>query len=138
MKNQDEIDTNPIVMKDSTKVEFESIDLAPGERAEIILAPKRPLRCPVLFMSSTVKNNQVVVEEVTHSRVPILVSRDQQLDSFRFGQKIDLLITESEPVKIVLVNNGTTRTLVGASLIANEQEQDTTYRLKGDEIKNKE
>jgi len=138
MKNQDEIDTNPIVMKDDTKVEFESIDLAPGERAEIILAPKRPLRSPTLFMSSTVKDNQVVVEEVTHSRVPILVSRDQQLDSFRFGHKVDLLITESEPIKIVLVNCGATRTLVGASLIANDQKQDTTYRLKGNEIEKKE
>ena len=121
-------------MKNDTKVEFESIDLAPGERAEIVLAPKRPIRSPMLFMSSTVKNNQVLVEEITHSRVPILVSRDQYLDSFRFGHKVDLLVTESEPIKIVLVNNGATRTLVGASLIANEQKEDTTYRLKGDEI----
>ena len=51
MKNEDLIDTAPVIMDDKTSVVFESLRLGINERGEIILAPDKPLRCPTLFMS---------------------------------------------------------------------------------------
>jgi hypothetical protein len=134
MKNQDEIDTTPVVMKNDTRVTFESIELGPGERAEIVLSPDRPLRCPILFMSTTVKHSVVVIEQVMHGRAQIFDKENVTIEQLRFGRPTGLTVTESEPIKIIVANTGTTKTTVGASLVMNEQQQDLTYRLKGDEV----
>jgi len=134
MKNQDEIDTTPVVMKSDTRVTFESIELAPGDRAELVLSPERPLRNPILFMSSTVKNSVIVVEAILHGRTPIFDKEHITIEQLRFGRPTGLTITESEPIKIIVSNTSFVRTTVGASLVMNEQQSDSTYSLKGDQI----
>jgi hypothetical protein len=137
--NEDEIDTAPVIIKDNPRVTHESIDISPNERAEIILAPARAVRRPTLYMSNEFKSCQVIVEQITHGRSPIVSRENQEIDYFRFGMKLDVTVTDSEPVKIVIVNVGNRRTSIGAYLVAHEDpKNDTTYRLKGDEIaKNK-
>ena len=134
MKNQDEIDTAPVVVKDDLRVTFESVELAPGDRAEIVLAPERPLLSPILFMSTTQKESTVTVEQIVHGYTAIFEGENLTLDQLRFGKPTRLTITESEPIKIVIVNTSPFKTTIGASLVANDQSSDTTYRLKGDQI----
>jgi hypothetical protein len=134
MKNQDEIDTAPVVMKDDTRVTFKSIELASGERAELVLSPERPLRCPILFMSSTKKDSTITVEQILHGRTVIFERENVTLDSLRFGKPTYLTITENEPIKIVVVNTSPFQTTIGASLVMNEQSQDSTYHLTGEQL----
>jgi hypothetical protein len=143
MKNQDEVDTAPVLFKDDTRVTFESIELSPGERAELVLIPDRPLRNPILFMSSTQKESDVAIEQVLHGHTAIFVREKLTLDQLRFGKAAGLTVTENEPIKIIVVNVGPFKTTVGASLVANTTSQDSTYRLSGDQLvkdqeKNKE
>lgn len=134
MKNQDEIDTAPVVARDDTRVTFESIDLAPGDKAELVLAPDRPIRNPILFMSNTVKESSVVVEQILHGRTAIFEREHLTIDQLRFGKPTYLMVTESEPIVIVVINNSPLRTTVGASLVTNQQTESTTYSLSGDQI----
>jgi hypothetical protein len=130
MKSQDDIDTAPIIVKGDANVEFESIDLGPGERAEIILAPERAMRSPALFMSNSDRECKVTIEQIIHGRSPIFTRGYQEIDSFRFGQPTNLTITTSEPIKIIVVNAGERKTVVGASLVTNSDPKvDTTYHL---------
>jgi hypothetical protein len=131
----DDIDTAPIILKDNPRVTHESIDLSPSERAEIVLSPHRAIRSPTLFMLNEGRQSQVIIEQVMHGRA-LIIQRDRQIEDFKFGHKLDVVVTDSEPIKIVLINVGSVKTTVGASLVtANEQKINTTYRLKGSEIK---
>ena len=134
MKNQDEIDTAPVVMRDDVKVTFESIELAPGERAELVLSPERPLRCPILFMSSTMKGSTITIEQIVHGHAAIFERENLSINQLRFGKATGLTITESEPIKIVIINTSPFKTTVGASLVMNEKSVDSTYSLTGDDI----
>ena len=71
MENQDDEDTDPTLIRRATDITSESIEIEPGERAEIVLCPDRAMRSPILLMSSSYRNSRVIVEEVTHGRVPI-------------------------------------------------------------------
>ena len=134
MKNQDDIDTAPVVVRDDLRVTFESVELAPGDRTEIVLSPERPLRFPILFMSSSNKESTVTIEQVIHGRTAIWEREGVTLEQLRYGKATHLMVTESEPIKIIVINTSPCKTTVGASLVMNEQTQDTTYRLSGDQI----
>ena len=134
MPNQDEIDTAPVVMRDDTHVTFESIELSPGDRAELVLSPEKPVRSPVLFVSSTQKDSTVIVEQILHGRTAIFEREGLTLEKLRFGKKVDLTITAEEPIVVVVANPSPLKTTVGASLVTNEPEDDTTYRLTGENI----
>lgn len=147
MPRQEDIDTAPVIMKDDTHVTFESIELAPGDRAEIVLAPRRPVVAPVLFVSSTQKDSSIVIEQIVHgdraeSATQVFGgetpgshgSQTLSLDSLRFGRQLDLIVTENEPIKILVANSGRFKTTVGASLVTNSPEPKTTYQLSGDKI----
>ena len=134
MKTQDDIDTAPVVVKDDLHVTFESVELAPGDRAEIVLAPERPLRCPILFMSNCEKTSTVTIEQIVHGCTAIFEREHVTIDQLRYGKPTHLTITEDEPIKVIVVNTSPLKTTVGASLVVNEQSQDTTYRLTGDQI----
>jgi hypothetical protein len=130
MKNQDDIVTEPVVVKDDLNVTFESVELAPGDRAEIVLSPKQPLRCPTLFMSNTAKESTITIEQLYHGRTAIFANEHLTLEQLRFGKPTHITVTESEPIKIVIVNSSPLKTTVGASLVLNAK-PDTTYHLKG-------
>lgn len=134
MKNLDEIDTTPTILKDETSVTFECIDLNPGERGEIILAPLKAVRDSRLFVSSSNRESTVNVEHVFHGRVPIFLRENMMFESFRYGRKIPMTVSDSEPLKIVIANTSPFKTTVNASLASSEEAPDTTYRLSGGEI----
>ena len=120
MLDQENIDTAPVVLWDNSRVvTFESIEVDPGERAEIILSPKVPLRRPVLFMSLSVQTGKLTIEEATHGRSPIFTD-NMSIDNFHFGRQIDAVVTSDEPIKIVMMNLDGHRNKVGASLVASE------------------
>jgi hypothetical protein len=134
VKKQDDIVTEPVVVKDDLNVTFESVELAPGDRAQLILSPERPLRFPILFMSNAQKESTVAVEQIMHGRTAIFENEHVTLEQLRFGIPTSLMVTESEPIKIVVVNTSPLKTTVGASLVVNEQAENTRYSLKGDQI----
>lgn len=134
MKDQNDIDTAPVLMKENTQVTFESIELPPGDRAELVLSPERALRCPILFLSSTNKDSTIVIEQIVHGRTAIFDRENITLEQLRFGKATGLTVTESEPIKIIVINTSPFKTTVGASLVTNESVQDTTYRLSGNQI----
>ena len=134
MKNQNDIDTAPVLMKENTQVTFESIDLPPGDKAELVLSPVRALRCPILFLSSTNKSSTIVVEQIFHGRSAIFEHENLTVEQLRFGKATGLTVTESEPIKIIVINASPFQTTVGASLVTNESVLDSTYRLSGDQI----
>ena len=59
-RDEDKIDTAPVIMTDKTGVVFESLDLGVNERGEIVLSPDKPMRRPTLFMSCY--GSEVLVE----------------------------------------------------------------------------
>lgn len=134
MKSQDEIDTAPVFFKDDSRVTFESIELSPGDRAELVLAPERPLRDPILFMSNTQKESTIAVEQILHGKTAIFEREKLTLDQLRYGKATGLTITENEPIKIIVINTSPFKTTVGASLVANEKAQDSTYSLSSDQL----
>lgn len=116
MENQDDIDTGPTLIRRATDITSDSIEIEPGERAEIVLCPERAMRSPILLMSSSYRNNQVVIEAVLHGRAPIL-REDREVESFRLGRLTDLTVTASEPIKIIIANTSDKGTIVSASLV---------------------
>lgn len=134
MKNLDDTETTPTLLKDEVSVTFESIDLNPGERAELVLCPMKAVRGSRLFMSNSNKDSTVNVEQVFHGRAAIFTQETLRFDSFRYGRKISMTVSDSEPLKIVVVNSSPLRTTVSASLASSEEAPDTTYRLSGDQI----
>jgi hypothetical protein len=134
MKTLDEIDTTPTILKDETSVTFESIDLNPGDRAELVLCPMKAVRNSRLFMSSSNKDSTVNVEQVFHGRSAIFTQETLRFDSFRYGRKIPMTVSNSEPLKIIVINSSPLRTTVSASLASSEATSDTTYRLSGGQI----
>lgn len=138
VKKQDEIDTAPVVMKDDTHVTFESIELLPGDRAELVLAPSRPVCRPVLFVSSTQKDSAVVIEQISHGRSAIFEGENLNIENMRFGKQTEFIVTPSEPIIVLVSNPSPLKTTVGASLVTNTPPPETTYRLKRAEIKGNE
>jgi len=134
MQNLDDVETTPTILKDETSVTFESIDLNPGERVEIVLAPMKAVRDSRLFMSNSNKDSVVNVEQVFHGRVAIFPRETMLFESFRYGRKVSMTVSDSEPLKIVVVNTSPLRTTVSASLASSEEKPDTTYRLSGGQI----
>jgi hypothetical protein len=123
MQPQDEVDTVPIVLNDATHVTFESIELSPGDRAEIVLSPETALRCPILFLSCTPKEGVIAVEQIIHGRTAIFEKPPTTLDQLRFGKPTGLTVTESEPIKVIVTNTGSVKTTIGASLVANNSKE---------------
>jgi hypothetical protein len=116
MENQDDEDTDPTLIRRATDITSESIEIEPGERAEIVLCPDRAMRSPILLMSSSYRNSRIIVEEVTHGRVPIF-REDREVENFRRGRLTDLTVTANEPITIIVANTSNKRTTLGASLM---------------------
>ena len=119
----DEEDTAPVLSRDSAYVVSEVLDIGPGERGELVLIPERPIRHPFLFMSNSMKGSRVIVEQVRHGNVELAGKSDQNISEFRLGSKLDLTVTSNEPIKIVVMNQGSLKTTVGASLVAGEKKE---------------
>lgn len=115
-RDEDKIDTAPVIMTDKTGVVFESLDLGINERGEIVLSPDKPMRCPTLFMSCY--GSEVLVEDICHGRTEIARRGHWPVEIFKMGHRLDVTVTKEEPIKIVIINLGPEKSNVGASLVA--------------------
>ena len=118
--NPDDEKTAPVIMSDKTYVVFESVVLGPGERGEIVLSPDRPMRDPCIFMSER-DCEGVVVEEVVVGRTVVAKDGRWPVELFRNGHQLDGVVTREEPLKVVVVNAGTAKITVGASLVDSKE-----------------
>jgi hypothetical protein len=136
MKNEDLIDTAPVILNEKTRVVFGSLDLGINERGEIVLSPGSPLRHPTLFLSD--KGSEVMVEAIFHGRAEISHLGRRPIGVFRFGHQLEIVVTKDEPIKIVVVNNGPEPSNIGASLVDTPGQGETTYHLRKDDLKGRE
>ena len=132
MRDEDLIDTAPVIMNERTDVVFENVDLGINERGEITLTPEKPMRRPTLFMVD--KGSEIQVEAVFHGRSEIRCLSCLPIYVFRFGRQLEVTATRDEPIKIVLVNNGPEPTSVGASLVGSPAEHETRYHLRREDL----
>jgi hypothetical protein len=136
MRDEDFVDTAPVIMNEKTSVVFESLELKINERGEIILAPDKALRCPTLFMTD--KGSEILIETVFHGRTEIRRLGQRPISSFRFGHQLDVTVTKDEPIKIVIINNGPEPTSIGASLVDTPERDETPKSFQTATPKGKE
>ena len=135
MRDEDQIDTAPVILNEKTRVVFESLDLKVAERGEIVLAPDVALRKPTLFMVD--KGSEIMVEAIFHGHTEISHLGQRPMGMYRFGHRLDVTVTRDEPIKIVVVNNGPEPTNVGASLVDTPSTDETRYHLRKEDLKGK-
>jgi hypothetical protein len=117
--HNDDIVTAPI-FAEHARIAFGSINLKPGDRGEIILAPDRPMHEPVLFMSD--RGLDVIVEDIYRGHIAIAHDGHWPVALFRFGLKMDhITITKDEFIKIIIRNGGKDIAAVGASLVVDDR-----------------
>ena len=133
MKDEDLIDTAPVILNEKTNVVFESLDLGINERGEIVLSPDKALRHPSLFMTD--KGSEILVEAVFHGRTEIPYLSRRPISVFRFGHQLEITVTKDEPIKIVIVNNGPEPTNIGASLVDTPDRVESSYHLRKEDLK---
>lgn len=119
----DEDVTRPIVTPDKLRAVFGSVDLNPGERGEIVLAPEKPVRDPQVYLTE-LGCRDVVVEEVLLGQRVLASSGRWPAEIFWRGQELgDFVATRDAPVKIVVRNTGAERITVGATLAGGTEEE---------------
>ena len=136
MKDEDLIDTAPVIMNEKTSVAFESLDLGIGERGEIVLAPDKARRRPTLFMTD--RGSELTIEAVFHGRTEIPVLGHRPIGMFRFGHQLGITVTKDEPIKIVIVNSGPGAANIGASLVDTPDRAESSYHLQKEDLKGRE
>lgn len=133
-KMQDDIDTAKVVLRENTRVEFQSAMIHPRARTQIEIVPEQPMERPVLFMSTDPASATVHVEQIVVGHFVILVSPGTASD-FKFGRPIDETVSPSEPIRIVVQHAGPLPVRVGASLVVSEKPG--TYRISDRKLLNK-
>jgi hypothetical protein len=112
----DDADTEPLVAADRAIVASQSSLVGPGESAELVLDPDEPMVRPVLFLSSSLRSANVVVEHVMHDAH--VVRDTEPLDGYKFGAPLKLTASRAVPVRVLVRNCGAETVKVGASLVA--------------------
>ncbi len=125
-REQDEIDTAKVVLRENTRVEFQSIIVAPNQRTQLEIAPETNMENPILFMSQEPGNVDVTIEQIIVGHFVILVSPGHVTD-FKFGRPLGETVTPRESLKIVLRHSFGAGVKVGASLIVSEKPG--TYKI---------
>lgn len=123
---QDDIDTAKVVIRDNTRVEFQSAIVMPNQRTQIEIVPEAGMENPVLFMSQEPSHADVVIEQIVVGHFVVIVEPGHVTD-FKFGQPMGETVTPQEPLKIVLRHSYLTTVKVGASLVVSEKAG--TYKI---------
>ncbi len=133
-RQQDEIDTAKVVLRENTRVEFQSAMVHPGIRTQIEIIPEHTMDRPVLFMSTDPATATVHVEQVVVGHFVILTSPGDASD-FKFGRPLEENVSANESIRIVVQHAGPTPVKVGASLVVTEKPG--TYRISDRQLLNK-
>ena len=124
--SQDEIDTAKVVIRENTRVEFQSVVVEPRVRTQLEIAPQLPMEKPVLFMSLEPSSADVEVEQIAVGHFVVIVSPGKAKD-YQFGRPIEETVTARETLRILLRCEDSRSVKVGASLVTNEKPG--TYRI---------
>jgi hypothetical protein len=118
-----DIDSEGKYTNESIKIVLESIEVAPGECAQLVLVPDVPMKTARLYMSP--RNTNVQIEGLYWDNINLVPGQQPvQLDFFRFGLTMEVDVTPEKPIKIVFSNNDTNSVTVGASLVSAEGQED--------------
>ncbi len=120
MDNQDEIDTAKVVIRENTRVEFQSVLVAPGTRVELQIDVSETMTKATLYMSLDVPGAEVIVEHVAVGQF-VVVGGPEKAESWRKGQILNASVSPKDPLKILLVNQDSREVKVGASLVTTEK-----------------
>jgi hypothetical protein len=125
-KMQDDVDTAKVVLRENTRVEFQSTLVPPGQRAQVVIVPESTMESPVLFMSQDPNTADVSVEQIVVGHFVVLVSPGKVAD-FKFGRPLLETVTPEEPLRVVFRHSHPATVKVGASLVVSEKPG--TYRI---------
>lgn len=120
MRDQDDVDTAPIIPRDGARTEFSSVLVQPGELAEIVLEPADPMRDPVLFTSANPRDGAVTIERVEHGGELVLAG-SVPVDRYSHGLPLRLVVAREQPIAIHVASQDMRAVRVGASLVAGEE-----------------
>jgi hypothetical protein len=132
--NPDDVDTAPVIARDSARVEYCSVLSQPGSEIEVVIEPEPPMVDPVLFLSTNPRHASVHVERVTLGKKLLDDERSPTL-RYKFGSPVRGVVSRDAPLRIFLANDGAFQVRIGASLVSGEERRtDGSYRLKGKQI----
>jgi hypothetical protein len=116
MDSQDDIDTAKVVIKENTRVEFQSVNVAPNARVELLIDVSVPMEGAMLYMSLDVIGADVVVEQMAVGQF-VVVAGPVAASEWRYGLVFRETVRPSEPLRILVVNRDSCEIKVGASLV---------------------
>jgi len=125
-REQDDIDTARVVLRENTRVEFQSTMVMPSQRTQLEIVPEAIMENPVLFMSQEPTFADVTVEQIVVGHFMVVVEPGHVAD-FKFGRPLQDTVTPRESLKIVLRHSYLTPVKVGASLVVSEKPG--TYKI---------
>jgi hypothetical protein len=117
LKSQDDIDTVPVLPKEGDLAAHLMVEIKPGDRVEIEISPRRPMRAPMLLISVKPRAAAVMVEQVACGNI-VIIDTPNKTDYYKFGQQLGSLVTREDPIRILLANHGTEAAKIRASLVA--------------------
>lgn len=120
MDRQDDISTAKVVVRENTRVEFQSVVIAPGARVELQVEVAEPMVGAMLFLSLDLIGADVIVEQVAIGKF-VVVPGPLPSAAWRYGQPMKEAVAPSEPLRILLVNQDKHAVKVGASLVTTEK-----------------
>jgi hypothetical protein len=119
MDRQDDIDTAKVV-RESARVELQSVIVAPGARVELQVDVAKPMVDAMLYMSLDIVGADVVIEQVAVGKF-VVMPGPVPVSVWRYGRIMKDTVIPSEPLRILLVNRDRCEVKMVASLVATEK-----------------
>jgi len=132
-RDEDEIDTARVVLRENTRVEFQSTTLSPRSTVRLVVVPEQSMENPVLFMSQEPADADVLVEQIAVGH--FIIVAPGRVSDYKFGEPLRETVTPQKPLRILLRSEGPLAVKVGASLVTTEKPG--TYRIADRERLNK-
>lgn len=113
--------TAPVLTGRRLHAEYEELELAVGERGEIVVAPESLMCRPILSLQT--RGSEVLVEDLYSGKSAIARHGQWPAECLRDGVQLEVSVSRELPLKIVLFNAGPEPTVVGASLVTGSKER---------------
>lgn len=114
--DQDDAVTAPVVTGGHAHVEYEELELAVGERGEIVVCPDKLMCRPVLSLAT--RGSEVLVEDLYVGGRAIARHGHWPAECLRDGVQLEESVSRELPLKIVCFNAGPEPTVVSANLVS--------------------
>ncbi len=123
VKNPNEVDTTKVIMKEDLRSELQSVELGPGERRELVLAPTEVMTRPVLTMAGPA---EVTVEQIACGHF-VVWATPGTVSEYLQGQVIDEFVGPDDPLRVLFVNGLAVKVKINVTLSVLERAG--AYRL---------